>query len=72
MGALGESKAEKRPLLLKNEGRLSGGFNPVTLANSPADSARKVSNPGKGELGSFYLSRGFDEKENESNAAMRN
>ncbi|KAF3624024.1 hypothetical protein FXO38_30458 [Capsicum annuum] len=45
------------------------GFNPVTPANSPADSTRMVSNSGKGELGSSSLSWGFDEKENESKAA---
>ncbi|MCD7451116.1 hypothetical protein HAX54_009728 [Datura stramonium] len=45
------------------------GFNPVTPANSPADSARRVSNPGKEGLGSSSLSWGFDEKENESKAA---
>ncbi|KAM3291396.1 hypothetical protein P3S67_019685 [Capsicum chacoense] len=44
------------------------GFNPVTPANSPADSTRMVSNSGKGELGSSSLSWGFDEKENESKA----
>ncbi|KAH0727324.1 hypothetical protein KY284_003189 [Solanum tuberosum] len=40
------------------------GFNPVTPANSPADSARRVSNPGK-----EGLSWGNEEKENESKAA---
>ncbi|PHT28935.1 Serine/threonine-protein kinase TOR [Capsicum baccatum] len=45
------------------------GFNPVTPANSHADSTIMVSNSGKGELGSFSLSWGFDEKENESKAA---
>ncbi|XP_049389398.1 uncharacterized protein LOC125853709 [Solanum stenotomum] len=40
------------------------GFNPVTPANSPADSARRVSNPGK--EGSSW---GYEEKENESKAA---
>ncbi|CAN4107827.1 unnamed protein product [Withania somnifera] len=44
------------------------GFNPVTPANSPADSARRVSNPGKDGLGSSTLSWGSDDKENESKA----
>lgn len=45
------------------------GFNPVTPANSPADSARRVSNPGKEGLGGSSLSWGSEEKENESKAA---
>ncbi|KAL3350415.1 hypothetical protein AABB24_023071 [Solanum stoloniferum] len=40
------------------------GFNPVTPANSPADSARRVSNPGK-----EGLSWGYEEKENDSKSA---
>ncbi|XP_004231381.1 uncharacterized protein [Solanum lycopersicum] len=49
-----------RPSLLSTQ----RGFNPVTPANSPADSARRVSNPGK-----EGLSWGNEEKENESKAA---
>ncbi|KAF3639602.1 hypothetical protein T459_31686 [Capsicum annuum] len=45
------------------------GFNPVTPANSHADSTRMVPNSGKGELGSSSLSGDFDEKENESTKA---
>ncbi|KAF3627949.1 hypothetical protein FXO37_29612 [Capsicum annuum] len=47
------------------------GFNPVKFANSHADSTRMVSDSGEGELGSFSLSWGFDEKENESKAGKR-
>ncbi|KAM3306727.1 hypothetical protein P3S67_013598 [Capsicum chacoense] len=46
------------------------GFNLITPANSHADSTIMVSNSGKGELGSFSLSWGFDEKENESKAVQ--
>ncbi|KAM3306730.1 hypothetical protein P3S67_013601 [Capsicum chacoense] len=44
------------------------GFNPVTPADSQADSTRTVSNSIKGELGSSSLSWGFDEMENASKA----
>ncbi|PHT49585.1 hypothetical protein CQW23_09332 [Capsicum baccatum] len=44
------------------------GFNPVTPADSKDDSTRMVSNSGKGELGSYSLSWGFVEIENESKA----